>query len=213
MNLATLSAADFVRVRPPQPLARDEIHLWFFPQWETFHKVAESRPVRDLLSTYLDGLADALRIERGEHGKPRIAGAALEFNLAHTHGAMLLGVSRNVPLGVDLEVAQRRVRPIELARRFFSPAEAVALAALPEPLCHATFLRLWCAKEAVLKSHGLGIAHGLTRVELAVGTDGAIAAPAASGWRLLPLTPAAAHIGALVWSGADCAVRAFVAGC
>ncbi len=213
MNPAALSVACFVPARPPQPLARDEIHLWFFPQWEISGQGAESGPVRDLLAAYLGGVAGALRIERGDRGKPRIVGAALEFNLAHTHGAMLLGVSRNVPLGVDLEGAQRRVRALELARRFFSPAEAAALAALPGPRRDDVFLRLWCAKEATLKVLGLGIAHGLAQLEFAIGLDGAIITPAAGGWRLLPLSPAAAHIGAVVWRGADCAVRAFVAGC
>ncbi len=55
----------------------------------------------------------------------------------------------------------------ELAARYFTPAEADALRALAEADLNLAFLRLWCAKEAVLKAHGHGISFGLQRLEFA----------------------------------------------
>ena len=211
MTLAPV-VEDFAPASPPQPLADDEIHLWFFPQWERTPHAALSAPVRSLLAAYLDQPIARVRIERGEHGKPRVADATLEFNLSHAGTALLLAVSRRIALGIDLESIQRKTRPaVELARRFFAPAEAMALAALPQSLQQDTFLRLWCAKEAALKAHGHGIGFGLERIEFALDAAGGVAPASGNPWRIVALVPAPDHIGALAWCGPVSRVRAFVA--
>lgn len=205
-------AEDFVPARPPQPLADDEIHLWFFPQWEKILDAAKSAPLRTLLAAYLDRPAESVRIERGEHGKPQVSGARLEFNLSHTDSALLLGVSRRIALGVDLESARRKIRNVsELARRFFASTETEALEALSDNLCQTAFLRLWCAKEAVLKAHGRGIGFGLDRVEFRIDSTGKVAPATANPWQVLALTPTPTYLGALAWRGPVSRVRAFVA--
>ena len=211
-----ICSADFLPAQPPQPLADTEIHLWFFPQWNmTVRAGAQSLPLRALLAGYLDCTPARLDIKLGAYGKPHLAGAALEFNLAHSGGAALVALSRHVPLGVDLE-APRRVRPVlELARRWFHPDEAAALTALPEALQQAGFLRLWTCKEAVLKAHGRGIGFGLDRVAFELDARGEATAMrtqanAAAPWQIRNLTPAAGFCGALAWRGADCPVRAFM---
>lgn len=210
MTPPLLAATDFVAATPPQPLADDEIHLWFFPQWETVANAAQSPVVCGLLATYLDRPAPAVRIDRGAHGKPRIADAALEFNLSHGGTALLLGVSRCHTLGVDLEPVRRKTRPAtELARRWFAPAEAAALEALPADRQQDAFLRLWTAKEALVKAQGAGIGAGLHQAVFHPAADGWICS--VSGWHMVALTPDAAHIGALVWRDPVSRVRAFVA--
>ena len=206
------AALDFAPALPPQPLASGEIHLWFFPQWENVPSTAESAGVRGLLAAYLDRPVETVRIERGEHGKPRVAGVKLEFNLAHTGTALLLGVSRAIALGVDLESTQRKTRPaIELAQRFFSRDEAAALQATPESARQLAFLRLWCAKEATVKASGDGIASGLHRVEFALDAAGHVAPVSGSAWHLHELAPGPALIGALAHRGLVSRVRTFVA--
>jgi 4'-phosphopantetheinyl transferase len=203
---------DFAPASPPQPLADDEIHLWFFPQWERTPDAALSVPVRSLLAAYLGQSSASVRIERGEHGKPRMDAAELEFNLSHAGGTLLLGVSRRIALGVDLESTRRKTRPAaELARRFFAPAEAKVLAALPQSLQQDTFLRLWCAKEAALKAHGRGIGFGLDRFEFTLDAAGGVAPAAGNPWRVVALAPSPEHVGALAHAGLVSRVCAFVA--
>ena len=212
MNAGALIATDFVPASVPPPLDDGEIHLWFFPQWESAPHAAASTPVRALLATYLDCPAEGVHIDRDEHGKPHVAGAELEFNVSHTGDALLLGLNRRVALGVDLEAVRRKTRAVtELARRYFSPAEAEALEALPENLRRIAFLRLWCAKEAALKAHGRGIGFGLNRIEFAIDSTGAVAPAAGNPWRTLALAPAPAYLGTLAWRGPVSRVRAFVA--
>src|SRR3546814_11324671 len=62
--------------------------------------------------------------------------------------------------GADLELLRPRPRALALAERFFVRSETGALLALPAEAREAAFVRLWCAKEAVLKAHGRGLAFG-----------------------------------------------------
>src|SRR3546814_8376203 len=79
--------------------------------------------------------------------------------------------------GADLELLRPRPRALALAERFFVRSETGALLALPAEAREAAFVRLWCAKEAVLKAHGRGLAFGLDRLEFALcGDDWALVA-------------------------------------
>jgi len=212
-----LAPSDFRPAPPAVPaLGAAEIHLWFFPHWERTRDAANAAEVRTLLAAYLDVGTAALQIERGEHGKPRLADMPLEFNVSHAGTALLLGVSRHIALGVDLEAVRRRVRSLpELAQRWFTPHEAQCLAALPEAAQQLAFLRLWTCKEAVLKCSGRGIGAGLDSVEFELSMRADVqrlrAAPDDdAAWQVTTLTPDTDHLGALAWRGPAVPVRAFV---
>jgi 4'-phosphopantetheinyl transferase len=64
-------------------------------------------------------------------------------------------------IGVDLEDQTRNLEAVQLARRFFSEAEATAVAAAGGLERRGTFFQLWCLKEAALKSIGEGLPFGL----------------------------------------------------
>ena len=216
--MRTLIAADFVAASPPVELGDDEIHLWFFPQGgiRNHARTDGMTALRSLLAAYLDVEADSLRIERNAAGKPYLADAALHFNLSHSGDALLIGLSRTQPLGVDVEESPRPRPYLELARRYFTDAETSALAALPADRLVPAFLNLWSAKEAVLKAIGRGIAFGLDRVGFELGADGSVrklvhvaaeAGPLAN-WQVVALAPRAGTIGALAWHGAAHEIRA-----
>lgn len=210
MSAQTLATADFLVASQPPSLAQDEIHVWFFPQWENGPAATQSPQLRSLLAAYLDGAASELRIERGPYGKPYLVDADLQFNLSHSGGALLLGVSRGHRLGVDLESARRRTRSVSaLAQRWFSAAEALALERFPPPQRQIQFLRLWTAKEALVKARGNGIGAGL-HLAAFDNVDGAwiCADPA---WQVMPLAPSADWLAALAWRGSVSRVHAFVA--
>ncbi|MGH8213150.1 MAG: 4'-phosphopantetheinyl transferase family protein [Rhodanobacteraceae bacterium] len=162
----------------------------------------------DLLATYLHVAPSSLILEENAHGKPRLRGAdALHFNWSHSGNRAVLALALNVELGVDIEQAREGVHVLELAQRFFAPSEAKVLAACDEAERENLFLQLWCAKEAVLKALGRGLAFGLERVEFSRAPDGwqparfdAEASDAA--WQVSPLRLAPDCPGALAWRGA-----------
>jgi 4'-phosphopantetheinyl transferase len=209
-RMQPLTAAEFQPATAPPSLRSGEIHLWFFPHWERSREATDASPVRAVLAAYLSVGPETLHFERGEHGKPSLTG--LQFNLSHTGASLLLGVSRDVELGVDLEQATRRVSSVrELARRWFAPSETQTLAALPEAAQTLAFLRLWTCKEAVLKCSGAGISSGLDRVEFELSATGSVRGLRGDEtWQVLALAPNDLHVGALAFRGKPLPVRAFV---
>ena len=216
--MRTLAATAFLPAAAPQPLGDDAIHLWLFRPWRGPPQgAAESALVRQLLGGYLQRRPDELEFRRGEHGKPRLADDALQFNLAHSGDALLLALSRNQALGVDLELPRRPRPALELAARYFDAGETTALARLPAALQEAAFLGLWSCKEAVLKAHGGGIGFGLERAVFALDGKGRVArmlgfASGSSGerWHVVRLDLAADVSAALAWQGRDLQVQAFM---
>ena len=215
-----ITRREFVRASAPKLLGEDEIHLWFFPPAASI-KVDHAR-LRELLGAYLRVDAAALGIERDVHGKPFLGephAGALQFNLAHSADALIVALARTQALGIDIESTQRTRPWIELAQRYFTPAEGATLAGLPRERLGVVFVQLWSCKEAVLKALGRGIAFGLERLDFALDADGAVTglrtiaaeAGAATDWQLLQLAPGPGLCGALAWRGPPMRVCSFCA--
>lgn len=83
----------------------------------------------------------------------------LHFNISHTSSMIACGVTVNVPIGIDLEEKQRRIKNniISFAQRYFSPYEVKLLTAISDPeVQHEEFMKLWTLKEAYVKALGKG---------------------------------------------------------
>src|SRR6476661_5323284 len=70
------------------------------------------------------------------YGCPEIANARgreafLSFNISHTDSLIVLGVTTRRALGVDVENIRAREVSIEIADRYFAPAEVLALNNVP----------------------------------------------------------------------------------
>jgi len=121
--------------------------------------------VRGVLARCTGVAPAALEFEAQVHGKPALAGAlrasGWEFNLSHTRGMVALAVSRGVEVGVDVEAIDRRLDPLRLAARNFSPHERAALEATADAARPARFFDLWTLKEAYVKALGCGLQHDL----------------------------------------------------
>ena len=219
-----IAREEFEEVSSSAPLAGDEIHVWLLsvggtPDHRTVAARAHALLSRLLIQhANLDREPELARTERGKPFAPALP--HIDFNLSHARDHVLIAISREQSLGVDLERVDRRIEIEDISRRYFSTAEADALEALPETLRPAAFLRLWTCKEAVLKAVGEGIAFGLDRVSFGLDSDGfptglAGMAPEvgpAESWRLALLEPASGFLGALAWRGAERRVRTFRTG-
>jgi 4'-phosphopantetheinyl transferase len=113
--------------------------------------------LRALLGRYLREDPSAVRFATGARGKPELSPPTLSFNLAHSAGLALYAIAERGDVGVDLEVARRRIDEVALASRAFGPAEARRLAELDPAAREREFLRLWVRHEAELKRRGAGI--------------------------------------------------------
>ena len=166
--------------------------------------------VRDTLARWL-GEPGPPPLARDPSGRPRLLAPHQDHDTGWSHSGeqLLLALGRGVTLGVDLERLRPRPRALELADRFFAPGEAGRLQALAPERRELAFLRLWCAKEAVLKAHGQGLSFGLHRLEFIPDGDDEHAPlrllasdpelGAASDCHLYEWIPAPGYLAALAW--------------
>jgi 4'-phosphopantetheinyl transferase len=118
--------------------------------------------VRTVLSTYADVAPADWTFVVNTYGRPEIAprhpGAGmLSFSVSHTPGLVVLGVGHGRALGVDTEHVRGRQAPEGVAERYFAPAEAAALRAVPEAHQPRRFFEYWTLKEAYVKARSLGL--------------------------------------------------------
>ncbi|MGI5459258.1 4'-phosphopantetheinyl transferase family protein [Streptomyces sp. CA-249302] len=135
--------------------------------------------LRAVTALYGGRHASQVAFVAGKFGKPYVSGdPGLRISLSHTEGLALVAVSRDGPVGVDVE----RVRPLRdpagLRRQILSPWEAERWPA-PESdarsgpststALHDGLFTRWACKEAVLKALGSGLAGDLTAVWVTPG--------------------------------------------
>ncbi len=186
-------------------LRDDEIHVWHVP----YQRAQRRHMLHRVLAGYLAVDATDVALVEGTHGRPGLAGPldqSLGFNWSHSGGDALIAVGRHARPGIDLERLRHRPRILDIAERFFTPAEAAALRALSETARTRAFLELWTAKEAVLKATGRGIAFGLDRIEISHVRGQLLLRRLDGGqvaeWQLLRLPLMPSLIGTLAWRGA-----------
>ena len=172
--------------------------------------------LRHLLAGYAGREPHALVFAQGAHGKPALPGTGLEFNLSHSGGCAVLAVTRGRRVGVDVERIEAERATLAVARRFFAPTEAAAVAAAAPAERAVTFFRCWTRKEAYVKARGEGLSLPLDRFEVPLepnATDALTVArddhAEARRWSLRELVPAPQHLGALVVEGQGWTLRAW----
>ena len=118
--------------------------------------------IRVVLSQYGDTAPDAWRFIENPYGKPAIApeqqGQPLFFNLSHSMDQLVLAVSRQEAIGIDIECVEKTRRVAQIAERYFAPSEVKDLMRLPQTERLTRFYQLWTLKESYIKACGLGLA-------------------------------------------------------
>ena len=116
--------------------------------------------VRLVASRYSRLPPGSLRLQCDEQGKPSfVEPHGLHFNLSHSGGVAMAAFSA-APVGLDIECRGRARDFAAIARRFFLPEEADAVLH-PGGDQEDVFLRIWTAKEAIVKLSGKGLSGGL----------------------------------------------------
>lgn len=104
--------------------------------------------------------AAQLAIRVDQKGKPALVNRPLFFNLSHSGPYLVLALNGRADVGVDVETRQLSASQVHrLARRYLHPEEQHWLLAQNHP--EQAFIRLWTAKEALVKAQGSGIANAL----------------------------------------------------
>lgn len=98
---------------------------------------------RDIMSDCGNDLPQNVEIIREEGKKPRFDTEKAYFNLSHSHGVIMLGIS-HTPIGVDIE----KIRDIDFSKFTFIDAADVE-----------DFFEKWTERESYLKLTGEGLSN------------------------------------------------------
>jgi 4'-phosphopantetheinyl transferase len=167
--------------------------------------------IRDILGRYLSVDPRRVQIGSGPHGKPQVAGEfgclPIRFNVAHTGSIALCAVTIGREIGIDAEVCRPVTASAAVADCLFSPAERLALQALPDRRRDHAFLSCWTRKEAYLKALGVGLSAAPQECSVGVAPDQtpkwveSSDPTSGSHWCVQSFTPQDGHIGAVSWHG------------
>jgi 4'-phosphopantetheinyl transferase len=158
---------------------RQRADRFVFPRDRGHHTVAHA-VVRHLLGLYCDVAPESLQFSVTAAGKPSLqspagSAAGIHFNLTHSGGRALLGVSHGRELGIDLEQVRSNIEALSISRNYFFGSERDAIEQALSGTSDNTFFRYWVAKEAVLKAQGIGLGFPLDqfRVDFLPGGEAA----------------------------------------
>lgn len=114
--------------------------------------------LRNILAHKLGMAAEAVPIVIDSLGKPLLAVPFqdLHFNLSHCDGLAVVALSRDAPVGIDIEHETRAASLMECETTFCHPAEISSLPSIASDRALA-LLDIWTAKEALLKAVGTGL--------------------------------------------------------
>ena len=164
---------------------------------------------RTVLSRYLPVSAEDWVFEAGPRGRPaisapRVAAGGLQFNISHSADLVMIGVTADRALGVDVESIDAREADVDGLDRYFAPQESAALRALPPAARRQRFLQLWTLKESYIKARGLGLAIALDAFGFELTGSGGLLlhmrpqlGDAPDCWHLWQLDPRAGYVAAV----------------
>jgi len=193
---------DFTASLSSDELARAE--RFYFPEHRQ-RFIAGRGILRAILGSYLGIAPGEVEFDYQPRGKPvlaeKFAKSGLAFNLSHSQGLGLCGVSDR-QIGVDLEY-MRSIDDVEaLANRFFLPREYELVRSLPPDQKQQVFFRYWTCKEAYLKATGEGIAQ-LEQAEIYLTLTEPAKLQTSTDWSLQELTPANNYVAAVAVAGGN----------
>ena len=182
------------------------------------HFIVARGTLRIILGRYLRVKPERLRFSYTYYGKPALEkefeGESLRFNLSHSHGLALLGVTRDREIGVDIERIRPGMADEQIPERFFSDKEVGVLRGLPRQLQDEAFFNCWTRKEAYIKARGEGLSMPLALfdVTLVPGEPAALLETRgepleSSRWALRALVTEADFAAAIAVEGNDWSLR------
>jgi 4'-phosphopantetheinyl transferase len=148
------------------PDERSRADRFFFPP-DRARYLAAHIALRQILSRYLEIDPAHIHFRSNEYGKPFVIDQAIEFSLSHSGDVILIAVTRDQRIGVDVEHIRSDFDYQPIVDRFFAADEKSLLFSLPQSIQAQQFFKMWTRKEAVLKMLGQGLSN-LDQMEVAL---------------------------------------------
>ncbi len=146
-------------------LGLDGVDLWYFKLEKTSEMSDHDQAffhLRALLSNYYPKISpENWAFEVGSHGKPTLTSSqtwpSIKFNYSHSNDQLVIALTKNLEIGVDIEWRIRHCSPLIIAADHFSKKEYDFIQTSNEGQRDQIFFDLWTLKEAFAKAKGLGL--------------------------------------------------------
>ncbi len=112
--------------------------------------------LREILSGYTGQSPARIDIDQRATGKPYLTDSTLQFNISHSNGCLVCGLTVENPLGIDYQVMYDISNIDSLVSSFFSPLEQEEFNRRGGDQALDFFFSTWVRKEAFMKATGLG---------------------------------------------------------
>ena len=155
---------------------------------------------RQLLASYAGGSPGEIQFGIVAMGKPTLSrpnNIGLQFNTTHSGSLVIIAVTANRDVGVDVEQMRRIPRALNVAKRCYSNVEYESVLALDGEARDRAFLSIWVKREGTAKARGDSVWRGL-----ASWKDGALE-HLANDFTVKPLELGPDFIGVVVARGND----------
>src|SRR5215212_10170873 len=119
---------------------------------------------RQLLASYVGGHPSEISFGVVAMGKPTLSrpnDIGLTFNTTHSGSLVIIAVTANRDVGVDVEQVKPVRRALAVAKRCYSSEEYDLLASLPPENLDRAFLSIWVRREGTAKARGDSVWRGL----------------------------------------------------
>ncbi|WP_161519934.1 4'-phosphopantetheinyl transferase family protein [Bacillus cereus] len=125
--------------------------------------------IKKLLSDFLNIPIDKVILSKGDKGKLYLKDSTnnIDFNLSHTKGMLICGITKGGKIGVDIEKIDKEY--YDIISSVFSPCEVKYINGLKTIDKNEGFYQLWTRKEAYLKCLGIGLNVDLTKITVPYG--------------------------------------------
>jgi 4'-phosphopantetheinyl transferase len=154
--------------------------------------------LRQLLGRYTGTPPEAILFDYAPQGKPSLASdPSWQFNVSHSRDLAAIAITRDHPLGIDLELVDPDFPVLEVAPTILTPGEQLALTALPTTTQPAHFFQLWTLKESLVKALGAGLSLDPREIHLRLPSEILSVPPSLDQATIVPLTLHPAYAAAL----------------
>ncbi len=119
---------------------------------------------RQLLASYAGGSPSDIQFGFVAMGKPTLSkpnDIGLQFNTTHSGSVVIIAVTANRDVGVDVEQMRQIPRAMKVAKRSYSTAEYESLLPLEGEDRDRAFLSIWVKREGTAKARGDSVWRGL----------------------------------------------------
>lgn len=131
----------------------------------TFEERDSRSIIKSILSRHLEREVTDSEFQYGVNGKPTALKDA-HFNISHTASIFVIAITKTCPVGVDIELLNRKVNVSKVFDLVFSDKEREKFMHLSDAYKQEAFVNLWTRKEAFVKAKGGGMSFPLKAFEV-----------------------------------------------